>query len=102
MIPFGHFLEVNDGAGIPLGADDCTIDGTSSPCIFVVLRPVLFDCAARFTDILEIGMAEVLMLVNVKPKIEDIFCAFTSPRRNNSSRARKYGLWIGLNDSISS
>ncbi len=76
-VPFGSFLSFNDRAGIPSGIDDCTVDGTSSPCILVVLRPVLFDCATCFTDILKIGTAKVLMLVNVKPKVEDVFCAFT-------------------------
>ncbi len=50
-------------------ADDGAVDGASPPRIVPVLRPVFTDGPSRLADVLEVGAAEVLMLLYVEPKV---------------------------------
>jgi len=55
-------------------ADDGAIDGASAAGIVPVLRPIVPDRASRPADVLEVGSAEIFMLLDVEPKVEDILC----------------------------
>ena len=50
-------------------SDDGAIDGASTACVVPVLWPVLLDRAARLANVLEISAAEILMLLDVEPKV---------------------------------
>ena len=51
------------------------------------MRPLFFDGFTGFFEVFEVGTAEVLVLLNVEPEIEDIFCAF-SLQKQTGSRSR--------------
>jgi hypothetical protein len=59
-----------------VNANDSSINGTSSPGVIEILRPVVFDSFARLPNILEVGSAQVFVLMNVQPKVKYIFRSF--------------------------
>jgi len=56
-------------------ADNGAVDGASAASIVPVLRPVLPDRASRPADVLEIRSAEVFVLLDVEPEVENVLCA---------------------------
>lgn len=57
-----------------LEADDGAIDGAAPPCVVPVLWPVVLDGAAGLADVFEVGSTEVLVLLDVEPKVEYVLC----------------------------
>jgi hypothetical protein len=40
------------------------------------MRPIIFDGTTRLANVFEVSSAKVLMLLHVKPEIQNIFCCF--------------------------
>jgi len=58
-------------------AGNNTINRTVATSVIPVLRPLLLYSAPMFTNILEIPAADLFMLFNVEPKVEDVLTSLT-------------------------
>lgn len=56
--------------------DDGTVDGPATTSVIPVLGPVFLDGATGLANILEVGATEILVLLDVEPKVENVFCTF--------------------------
>lgn len=56
-----------------MGTDDGTIRRPTPPRILPIFRPIITDGTSRFPYVLEIGPAEIFVLLHIKPEIENIF-----------------------------
>lgn len=63
--------------GIRVKADDGAVDRAPPAGILPVLGPVVLDGAAGLADVLEVGPAEILVLLDVEPEVEDVLCALS-------------------------
>jgi hypothetical protein len=72
-------------------SDDGAVYGSATTGIVPVLGPVLLDGAARLADVLEVGAAEVLVLLDVEPEVENVFCAFTLEKETDESDQKEGG-----------
>jgi len=61
--------------GVGVEADNGAVDGAPAAGIVPVLRPVLLDRPSRPADVFEVGPAEVFVLLDVEPEVEDVLCA---------------------------
>jgi hypothetical protein len=57
-------------------ADDGAVDAATTTGVVPVLGPVLADGASGLADVFEIGAAEVLVLLDVKPEVENVLGTF--------------------------
>lgn len=58
-------------------ADDGAVDRAPASGVLPVLGPIVFDGAAGLADVLEVGSAEVFVLLDVEPEVENVLCALS-------------------------
>jgi len=59
---------------IGVEADNSAVDGAPAASIVPILRPVLPDRASRLANVLEVSSAEVFVLLDVEPEVENVLC----------------------------
>lgn len=50
-------------------SDDGAVDGSTSASIIPILRPIVLDGSTRFSYVLEVRSTEILVLLDIQPKI---------------------------------
>lgn len=63
--------------GVWMEADDGAVDRAPASGVLPVLGPIVFDGAAGLADVLEVGSAEVFVLLDVEPEVENVLCALS-------------------------
>lgn len=67
-------------------ADDRAVDGATAASIIPILRPVLADSASRLAHVFEVGTAQVFVLLNVEPEVQDVFGSFALEEKAGKRR----------------